>query len=101
VTSLRLWNNVVTLRHGTGESEEETERDALYSALGVRVHSELTPEAARDDEGYLLTDRHQKTSLDGLFAAGDVAHGLNQISVALGTAAIAAWSIHRALERTE
>jgi len=40
---------------------------------------------------------HQQTTISGLFAAGDVASGLNQISVAFGSAAVAASAMHRAL----
>lgn len=95
VTSIRLWDGAVTVRHGEGE----TRCDSLYSALGMHIHSELALDAERDDDGYLLTDRHQKTSIDGLYAAGDVALGLNQISVAIGGAAIAAAAMHLALGR--
>jgi thioredoxin reductase (NADPH) len=96
VTSIRLWNGAVTVRHG----EVETSCDSLYGALGMRIHGELVPGAERDGSGYLLTDRHQKTSIDGIYAAGDVAQGLNQICVAVGGAAIAASAIHLVLGRS-
>lgn len=95
VSSIRLWNGAVTVHHG----DRETLCDSLYSALGMDIHTELVPDARRDDHGYLLTDDHQKTSIDGIYAAGDVAQGLNQISVAVGGAAIAASAIHVALGR--
>ncbi len=93
VTNLRLWNGEVVVRHGDAESR----CDSVYSALGTRIHSELAAGADLDESGYLLTDRHQKTSIDGLYAVGDVAQGLNQISVAAGGAAVAAAAIHLAL----
>lgn len=95
VDSIRLWNGAAIVRHG----EEESRCDSLYSALGMRIHTELIPDARRDDGGYLVTDAHQKTSIDGIYAVGDVAQGLNQISVAMGGAAIAASAIHLALGR--
>lgn len=72
---------------------------ALYSAFGVQVRSRLATAlgAASDTLGYLVVDAHQQTSVPGLFAAGDVASGLNQISVAVGGAAIAASAIHLSL----
>ncbi|WOB06092.1 NAD(P)/FAD-dependent oxidoreductase [Piscinibacter gummiphilus] len=72
---------------------------ALYSAFGVQVRSRLATAlgAATDAIGYLVVDEHQQTSVPGLFAAGDVASGLNQISVAVGAAAIAASAIHLSL----
>lgn len=70
--------------------------DSLYSALGMTIHNDLALAlgAQIDDDGYLLTDRHQQTTIDGLYCAGDVARGLNQISVAIGAAATAASAMH-------
>jgi thioredoxin reductase (NADPH) len=48
-------------------------------------------------DGQLEVDAHQQTSVDGLYAAGDVSVDLNQISVAAGHAAIAATAIHNRL----
>lgn len=93
VSSIRLWGGRVKVRHG----EAETACDSLYSALGMQIHSELAAGAEHDDEGYLLTDRHHQTSIEGLYAAGDIVQGLNQIAVAAGGAAIAAAAMHRAL----
>lgn len=72
---------------------------ALYSAFGMQVRSRLAIAlgAASDTLGYLVVDEHQQTSVPGLYAAGDVASGLNQISVAAGGAAIAASAMHLSL----
>ena len=53
--------------------------------------------ALQDDDGKLLVDTHQMTTLEGLYAAGDVVRGLNQIAVGAGEAAIAATAIHNRL----
>lgn len=73
--------------------------DTLYSALGACVRSDLAKAlgADCDEEGHVRTDGHQRTSVPGLYAAGDVVSGLNQISVATGQAAIAATAIHNEL----
>jgi thioredoxin reductase (NADPH) len=73
--------------------------DHLYLALGCEPQSALAVDcgAKRDKEGNLVVDMHQMTSVDGLFAAGDVVRGLNQIAVAVGDAAIAATAIHNRL----
>ena len=47
--------------------------------------------------GALIVDRHQQTTVEGLYAAGDVVERLNQIAVAKGHAAIAATAIHNRL----
>jgi thioredoxin reductase (NADPH) len=48
----------------------------------------------RTGTGFLLTDKDQRTSVPGLYAAGDCVQGLAQISVAAGQAAVAASAIH-------
>jgi thioredoxin reductase (NADPH) len=86
-----------------GASGTVREFDTVYSALGTTVRSELarTLGAECDRFGDLIVDnRRMQTSVPGLYAAGDVVNGLNQIAVAAGHAAIAATSIHHRLEKT-
>jgi len=70
--------------------------DILYAALGCRPRSDLALPlgASRDDTGQLQVDRHCRTSVSGLYAAGDVVSGLDQLAVAIGHGAIAATAIH-------
>lgn len=95
VDSIRREGARVVVQHGT----ERSVCDTLYCALGLQVHSGLAQAlgAALDDTGYVEVDAHHATSVPGLYAAGDVAQGLNQIAVAAGGAAIAASAMHRAL----
>ena len=62
--------------------------DSVYPAAGAR--------AAED--GCLEVDDHQRTSVPGLFAAGDVVKGLDQISHAMGDAGVAATTIRNMLD---
>lgn len=73
--------------------------DTLYSALGCHVRSQLARDlgAAHNELGALAVDDHQRTSVPGLYAAGDVVSALNQIGVAMGQAAIAATAVHNDL----
>lgn len=73
--------------------------DTVYPMLGCDPRTALARamDAATDDVGKLVVDDAMQTSVPGLFAAGDVVSGLNQISVAVGHAAIAATAIHRRL----
>jgi thioredoxin reductase (NADPH) len=77
----------------------EHEFDTVYPMLGIRARSELATAlgAQCSEEGELVVDDHQRTSVPGLFAAGDVVTTLNQISVAVGQSAIAATAIHAEL----
>jgi thioredoxin reductase (NADPH) len=73
--------------------------DVVYSALGVTPRARLAIQAgaALDDSGRLVVGAHQETSVPGLYAAGDVVRGLNQISTAQGEGAIAATDVHNRL----
>lgn len=49
-----------------------------------------------DEQGYVLTDRSQKTSVDGIYAAGDVCvKNLRQVVTAVGDGALAATELER------
>lgn len=73
--------------------------DAVYVYLGHDTSAGIAARAgaALTPEGEIIVDGDQKTRLDGLYAIGDVVSGLNQISVAVGHAAIAATHAHNAL----
>jgi thioredoxin reductase (NADPH) len=81
------------------EDGEDCQFDVVYPMLGETARSELAaPLGAKTGDCQALeVDEHQCTSVPGLFAAGDVVKGLNQISVAAGQAAIAATRIHNIL----
>jgi thioredoxin reductase (NADPH) len=81
------------------EDDSRHELDVLYPALGCYVRSELaTALGAQCTElGSLKVDEHQQTTVDGLYAVGDVVTDLHQLSVAIGHAAIAATHIHNRL----
>lgn len=73
--------------------------DVVYSALGVTPRIRLAAQigARLDDDNCVVVDARQQTSIPGLYAAGDVVHGLNQISTACGEGATAATNVHNLL----
>lgn len=73
--------------------------DTIYVALGCVPRAKLAVKlgAQVSETGELVVDDHMRTSVPGLYAAGDVVSALNQISVATGHAAIAATDIHKQL----
>lgn len=73
--------------------------DTLYPALGSAIRSELAVALGADatEDGCLTVDEHQRTSVSGLYAAGDVVRGLDQIAHAMGQAAVAATAIRNDL----
>jgi thioredoxin reductase (NADPH) len=84
----------ITLEGGTHEK-----LDVLYPAMGCYVRSGLATAlgASCNDLGNLKVDEHQQTTVDRLYAVGDVVTDLHQLSVAVGHAAIAATHIHNRL----
>jgi thioredoxin reductase (NADPH) len=92
----RLGEDRIAVIMSNGERQS---MDFLYPALGCNVRSELAIAlgASCSEIGNLKVDEHQRTTADGLYAAGDVVSDLHQLSVAFGHAAIAATSIHNSL----
>lgn len=66
--------------------------DGLFVAIGVTPKAHFLAELLElDEEGYILTDPECRTSVPGIFAAGDVRKKiLKQIATAVGDGAIAA-----------
>ena len=77
--------------------------DMLYPAMGCMVRSDLAVALGADCNaiGNLRVDDHQRTTVDGLYGAGDVVTDLHQLTVATGHAAIAATAIHNRLTRND
>ena len=72
--------------------------DSVYPALGSDVHNELALQVgAQLEEDVLVVDSHQRTSVPGLYAAGDLVLGLDQISHAMGEGGVAATTMRNDL----
>jgi thioredoxin reductase (NADPH) len=73
--------------------------DTVYPALGSDTHTQLGEMvgAKLAEDGCFLCDSHQRTSVAGLYAAGDVVHGLDQIGHAMGEGGVAATTIRNDL----
>jgi thioredoxin reductase (NADPH) len=80
---------------------EQAERtfDVVYLALGCNPQHDLARSlrARCDEHGALQVNAHQETTIPGLYAAGDVVRGLNQVIIAAAESAIAATDIHNKL----
>ncbi len=76
--------------------------DSVYPALGSDIRSDLAVAAGAHatEDGCLEVSDHMETSVSGLFAAGDVVKGLDQISHAMGQAGVAATTIRNHLAET-
>ena len=75
--------------------------DTVYPALGSDTHNQLAEQvgARLNELGCIGVDAHQRTSVPGLYAAGDVVIGLDQISHAMGEGGVAATTIRNDLAK--
>lgn len=95
--------------HNTKTGESTTYRASEKETFGVFVFAGYEPatELVRDilelDEyGYVVTDQSQKTSLDGVYAAGDVCvKHLRQVVTAVGDGATAATELERYVQEIQ
>ena len=55
--------------------------------------------ALNEGTGCIIVDAHQRTSVTGAYAAGDVVLGLDQISHAMGEGGVAATTIRNDLAK--
>lgn len=100
IESVRLDGERVTVPGRTGTDRSF---DLVYSALGTSPNTSLAEGlgARLADDDRLEVDLHQRTSVAGLYAAGDAVRGLNQIAVATAEAAVAATDIHNTFRQQE
>lgn len=87
------------LRNIALASGEKLALDCLFTTRGDVFHNHLARQlgAKLDDSGEILVDHCQRTSVDGLFAAGCVTPANCQMIIAAGGGAIAAQAINREL----
>ncbi len=75
--------------------------DSVYPALGSDTHTQLAEMvgASLAGDACVTVDDHQRTSVAGFYAAGDVVLGLDQISHAMGEGGVAATTIRNDLAK--
>ncbi len=73
--------------------------DSIYPALGSDTHIQLAEMVGADlsSAKCIVVDSHMRTSVPGLYAAGDVVIGLDQISHSMGQGGVAATTIRNDL----
>ncbi|MBA2918394.1 NAD(P)-binding protein [Sphingomonas sp. MAH-20] len=97
VTDVRLEDDAIVLVTVTAEHRF----DSVYPALGSDIHSALARMLGIDlaPDGCIKVDAHQRASVAGVYAAGDVVKGLDQISHAMGEGGVAATTIRNDLAK--
>ncbi len=68
--------------------------DGIFIAIGYKPNTEIAVKLGveLDGNGYIKTDRGQRTSVSFVYAAGDITGSEKQIAVAAGQGSIAAIS---------
>ncbi|MGV3548720.1 NAD(P)/FAD-dependent oxidoreductase [Rhizobium sp.] len=81
----------------------QLEFDTIYPALGSDSNDMLAQELGIEmgDGCCIAVDQKQRTSVEGIYAAGDIVFALDQISVAMGHAAVAATTLHNDLREKD
>lgn len=89
----------VRFKERTTGQEFEENFDGIFIYVGLQPQSELAKSIGVEltDRGYIKTDRNCRTSMERVYAAGDVAGSFAQIVVAASDGAIAADSCYRDL----
>lgn len=88
------------LYHKKKEEEYKLKVRGLFVAVGYVPNSQLfSPWLKVDEEGYIVTDSRYSTSVEGVFAAGDVQDPYyRQVVTACGSGAAAALEVRRYLQ---
>ena len=106
-----IWNSVVTSVNGEAKVESITVQDVKTGASqdlatdGVFVYIGHLPnnqlfegKLAMDDQGYLVTDKLMRTSVPGIFAAGEIQdHRFKQAATSAGQGVAAAMECEKYL----
>ncbi|MHC1610964.1 MAG: thioredoxin-disulfide reductase [Candidatus Methanospirareceae archaeon] len=106
-----LWNSVVkeikgdkgvrsVVRYDKDRGvEDELQVDGVFVYIGEEPENALARQmdVELDKEGYIITDKCQRTNRERVYAAGDITGGVRQIVVACAEGAIAATSAYEDL----
>jgi thioredoxin reductase (NADPH) len=94
----------VTLRNIETDEQSQLPVNAVFPFVGFTPHSDVfDPDLAvrieLDESGHIVTDDAMRTSVPGMFAAGDVrSQFVRQITNAVGDATTAALAAHQYVE---
>ncbi|WP_406707719.1 thioredoxin-disulfide reductase [Vagococcus fluvialis] len=91
----------VTLKNNRTKEVFDMNTDGMFVYVGLNPLTEPFEELGiLDEHGWIITDENMKTSVDGIFAAGDVRKkNLRQIATAVGDGAIAGQEAYEFLSR--
>ena len=82
----------ITIRNKKTDESKKLEIDGLFISIGVIPQNSLAQDLGviLDEQGYIKVDKQMRTSVKGVYAAGDITGGLRQVVTAAADGAIAA-----------
>lgn len=82
------------------KQEKVLDVDGIFPYIGALPNTDFVKDLdILDSNGYVITDAHMKTKIDGIYGAGDViVKGLRQVVTASNDGAVAAQSIYHYLK---
>ncbi len=110
-----LWNTVLTKIEGdmfvnkvkihnrkTGK-DDILNVNGIFIAVGENPNSKIAKELGVEinSNNYIMTDKDYKTNIDGVYAAGDITGGVNQLIVSCGEGAAAAVNVYNYVKKVE
>lgn len=105
LTSINGENTVssVTVKNRANDEEKNIKAAGVFIYAGFSPNSGFLKDVVDcDEEGYIRTDEGMKTSVDGIYAVGDIrSKQVRQIDVACGEATIAALAVRDYLRESK
>jgi thioredoxin reductase len=108
---IKIFTHKIKILRGSGgflkeivfENGESAARDALFFITAQKQRSSLAEQlgCTFSREGYILTDKKQKTNVKGVFAAGDAIKDMKFVIVAAGEGTKAGVAINTELQKEE
>lgn len=107
VTGDSVVRSITYIKKTTGETityqSDDNDFIGVFVFAGYEPASDLVKDIARRNEhGYVITDRDQKTNIDGLYAAGDICDkSLRQVVTATSDGAVAACGLEKYVSKMQ
>jgi thioredoxin reductase (NADPH) len=83
--------------------EKEIKSDGIFVTMGHIPNSEYLKDSGIEltKRGFVKVNKNCKTNIEGIFACGDIAGGILQVSKAIGEGAVALASASRYLDKLD
>ncbi len=92
--------NQIRIKNNASKKVKKIKVSGVFMYTGLKPNTEFLAELVkRDGNGYIVTDKYQKTNVPGIFAAGDATiDNVKQVATAVGSGARAAVSTYLYIE---